>query len=168
MEMKKNSVSPYLEHPQRLADVMAAIQVMAVNKWETRRIEAWQKYLGQQPRSEKNWEVIFRKHPEFFGLEDGYAHLKLRRAYQRHDPQTGQEYTYEEVQNLLAQDPSLKERLTRKPLTQEQLGTLLSAAIELQNQARAFEERARWLVPTIVTSIAGLLGVVIGALLKTS
>jgi hypothetical protein len=75
--------SPYLID-QRLADVLAAIQVMGSTTWDSRPMKDWQLYLHQRPVSAESWEKIFEEHPEFFGARDhqsGIRHhfLLLRR-----------------------------------------------------------------------------------------
>ncbi len=71
LRTKEVRSSPYLEHPQRLADIMAAIQVMGTHLWDTRPVEHWKTVLGEKPLSVKpeKWDLLFYRHPEFFGKE---------------------------------------------------------------------------------------------------
>src|SRR5262245_29655505 len=65
--------SPYLKSPKRLADILAAIQVMGAHTWDRQPLKNWLPSLGGRPQSvpqnDGSWEVIFREHPEFFGEE---------------------------------------------------------------------------------------------------
>lgn len=61
--------SPYLSHQHRLADVVAAIQVMGIYSYSARTIDSWAEILGQKPRSASSWGSIFNEHPEFFGRD---------------------------------------------------------------------------------------------------
>lgn len=180
--MKK---SAYLEHEQRLADIMAAIQVMGTHIWDTRPIEDWVKVLGERPLSVETgkWQDLFEKHPEFFGKEiwsrkkreEGIEvylyYLRWRRAYERTiETESLKELTSDEIERLKADKTYNERKIARKALTPEQVGTLLTAAIGLQDQAFEFEARKRWwltLVISLGTALLGLLGVVVGAMLKT-
>jgi hypothetical protein len=164
--MKRQAFSPYLEKPTRLADIVAAIQILGTDRYEKRRLEAWAKYLGDQPTSDRSWKHLFEKHPEFFGMEEERAFLVWRRAQARYDPDTEKEYSFDQIEQLKKQDPTVDDRLFRKPLTESQITTLINAAIAMQVQANAFEERRRWWVPAVLSSAATLLAVIVGALLK--
>jgi len=176
--------SAYLEHPQRLADIMAAIQVMGSHVWDTRPIYDWVKVLGDRPLSvETNkWEDLFEKHPEFFGKElwdrkkreEGVEvylyYLRWRRAYERTiETVSLKELTSEQIEALKAEKTYNEKKIARKALTPEQVGTLLTAAMELQDRAIGFEARTRWLLTALIslgTAVLGLLGVIVGAMLK--
>ena len=64
----KRTKSPYLID-FRLADVVAAVQVMGIYPWGSRQVDDWTKKLGK-PLSADFWTTIFRQHPEFFRLTD--------------------------------------------------------------------------------------------------
>jgi hypothetical protein len=176
--------STYLDHPQRLADIMAAIQVMGTHVWDTRPVEHWVNVLGRWPLSveTKKWDDVFDRHPEFFGkeiwrtkkekegIEEFVYYLRWRRAGERtFNPDNLKELNNDEIEALKAGGIYEDKRLTRKPLTPEQIGTLLTAAIDLQDRAISFEARSRWWLPVVisfVTALFGILGVVVGAMLK--
>jgi hypothetical protein len=62
--------SAYLKNPRRLADLIAAIQVLGTYKFSSRAAEKWKKRLGRTPVSAGNWTGIFQEHPEFFTRDD--------------------------------------------------------------------------------------------------
>jgi hypothetical protein len=163
--------SPYLEHELRLQDVMAAIQVMGTYKWDSRPAEHWREILGIQPLSEEKWERIFEKHPEFFGEEPSKQHgkkmfLRWRRAYElTYDPVNLKDLTVEEKSKIVSEKSPEEVNFSRRPLSPEQIGTLLTIAVELHDRAKSFEERKRWWIALAIPSIIGVLGVIVGALL---
>jgi hypothetical protein len=174
--------SRYLEHPERLSDIMAAIQVMGTHIWDSRPIDHWIGVLGQRPVSVDSgrWEDVFDRHPEFFGNDvwkqnvnetQVSYYLRWRRVGERTiDPLSLKELSNEEIEALKVKGEYDKKKLARKALTPDQIGTLLNAAIELQDRAVGFEARSRWWLPiviSIVTALLGLLGVLVGAMLKT-
>jgi len=76
------SKSPYLKN-QRLADVIAAIQVMSTYKFYKLDFAGWtQKITGTKDDADY-WQLIFEEHPEFFRLNNNKqkASLVWRRSY---------------------------------------------------------------------------------------
>jgi len=69
--MRKNE-SPYLSNSRRLADVLAAIQVMGAYTFSSRKYESWVEKLGE-PLSAKEWSAIFSEHPEFFRVSNEWC-----------------------------------------------------------------------------------------------
>src|SRR5437867_10880401 len=97
--------SPYLI-PNRLPDVLAAIQVMGSHLWDSREMKHWMENLGEKPQSADLWESVFAAHPEFFGrdtLKDGrtlYV-LRLRRSFENTmDEKTRAEVSADEIARL--------------------------------------------------------------------
>ena len=153
--------SKYLAHSDRLADVIAAIQVMSTFKFANREVAKWEDSIGRIPKSSATWLTIFEDHPEFFRVSEGSVSLVWRRAYERvYDTVSGKELSPQEIQAL---HENARYDLSRAPLTPEQTTALIEVAIKLQNQAIARRQELRWWVPVIV----GCLGVLIGALLKS-
>lgn len=153
--MKKN---PYLKD-NRLADVIAAIQIMGTYPWAKRTVDSWTNKLGKH-KSGENWKVVFEDHPEFFSLDGEWASLRWRFGYDRiYDVIEHKELTEDEIEALGKDE---KNRITRKPLASEQIGTLIKSAIELHSSAIAHEQEKRWLTPLLF----GLLGIILGAILQ--
>jgi hypothetical protein len=137
--------SPYLVHPDRLADVVAAIQVMSTFKFSNRDIAKWEETIGRAPKSSPSWLSIFEHHPEFFRVTDGKVSLIWRRAYERvYDTVLGKELSSEQIQGL---SEKAREDLSRRPLSSEQTTALIEVAIKLQTQAIARRQELRWWVP---------------------
>jgi hypothetical protein len=159
--MPKHS-SPYLSDAARLADVLAAIQVMASYPWATRDESRWHEKLGS-PLSANDWMTLFHEHPEFFRVnhEDGVT-LRWRHGYDK-------TFLVDELRELSSTEidkisPERRKELTRKPLTEAQIETLLKTAIELHTRAVAHAQERRWLTPLLF----GLLGVILGAVLQAA
>ena len=168
------SQAPYLT-PGRLANVLAAIQVMSSAERPERLIEDWAFEFDRNRDAEtvKRWADVFSKHTEFFltyTLDKDprkKAALRLRYAYKVYDSQKGREYTPEEMHALPKEQRDL---LTTKPLTGDQIGMLMNAAIELNARALAEQSAKRYWIP-ILTGAMGVAGAIvtflIGAWIKS-
>ncbi|MEK7137690.1 MAG: N-carbamoyl-L-amino acid amidohydrolase [Patescibacteria group bacterium] len=153
--------SPYLNDRDRLADVVAMLQVMGTYKFASREIDKWGESLGRPPLSAESWRKVFEEHPEFFRLRDDLASLVWRRASERvYDTVTGKEITKVEADAL---SEEARKKLSRAPLSPEQVTSLIEVAIKLQTQAISRRQELRWWVPVLV----GAIGIAIGALLKS-
>ncbi|MGY4532934.1 hypothetical protein ACVW0Y_002064 [Pseudomonas sp. TE3786] len=156
--------SPYLSHQYRLADVIAAIQVMGTYTYSARTEKSWAKILGATPKSAESWTAIFNEHPEFFraGLNENGRHtLALRRAQPRvYNTQTGAEIT---VAQYKATPLNLRCQISRRPLATEQLLSLIDVAVKLHTQAAVRRQELRWWVSIAISGLAGLVGAMIGA-----
>ncbi|MCX5643781.1 MAG: hypothetical protein NTZ17_03710 [Phycisphaerae bacterium] len=60
---------PYV-NPDRLADVMALIQVLALHKYSHRSDKELTDEMQGPPRSASAWKEIAQQHPEFFRVND--------------------------------------------------------------------------------------------------
>jgi len=153
--------SPYIANRDRLADVVAMLQIMGTYKFASREVDKWSESLGRGPLSAKNWREVFEQHPEFFRIRDELVSLVWRRASERlYDTVAGKEITKAEADALSDAD---KQKLSRAPLSPEQVTSLIEVAIKLQTQAISRRQELRWWVPVLV----GAIGVAIGALLKS-
>jgi len=55
---------------ERLADVLALIQVLALDEKAKRSEDGRQKELQGQPRSSDSWRQLGKEHPELFRVHD--------------------------------------------------------------------------------------------------
>ena len=158
--------SPYLK-PGRLADVIAAVQIMGAGERPEKEIRHWARELSySQERAEiDRWTATFQEHPEFFLVytlqndRELKAALRWRYTNKLYDSRTGKEYTPQEREALPEQQRWL---LTTRPLTSDAVAALMNTAIELHS--RALEELAarRWWVP-ILSAFLGFVGALLGA-----
>lgn len=156
--------SPYLID-NRLADILAAIPVLATYKWATRTPEKWTESLGD-PTSASNWLQIFREHPEFFRINnEGKVTSRWRHGYDRNfSVPEDRELSADELQNL--SEDQKKGDLTRRPLEATQIEALLKTAIELHARGIAHVQEKRWLTPLLFALLGTVLGVVLKSALK--
>ena len=162
--------SPYLLNEHRLADILAAIQVMGSHLWDTRQLEHWKSNIGQTPQSAPTWDEIFAQHPEFFGqIEyDGKQSyfLRLRRAYERTiDPTSLRELSDVEIEQMKDTGTYNTAKLARRALLPQQIEALMKVAIELQVRAGALDDRRRWWLPLIAAGL-GFVGALAGSLVN--
>lgn len=155
------TTSPYLANDWRLADVLAAIQVLGTYPRASRKVKEWFEKLGA-PLSAQGWETVFKEHPEFFRLSNEYASLRWRHGYDRtYDIVKKEEIDNKELESLSEEQ---KNELTRKQLSSDQIETLVKTAVELHGRAIAQAQEKRWLIPLLF----GLVGVIVGVLLQAA
>ncbi|HET9680047.1 MAG TPA: N-carbamoyl-L-amino acid amidohydrolase [Gammaproteobacteria bacterium] len=154
--------SPYLQDNQRLADVIAAIQVMGTYKYYKLDFAAWSDRINGDAGQAEYWKHVFEQHPEFFRLDSRRerASLVWRRQHQKlFNVDTEEKITRREYKQL---SDGEKQRISRTPLTSNELATLIQAAIDLHSRALERKRDSRWWV----AGVFGLIGVVLGALVN--
>ena len=147
--------SPYLQE-KRLANVMAAIQVMATYKFYKLDFKGWADRISGNETEEKKWKKIFKEHPEFFRLDQSKtkASLVWRRNYpKRYDVDKRKEISKEEFYELSDED---KERISRIPLKNEDVSMLVESAINLHYRAFQLKQDRRWWIPLLIGLLVGL------------
>jgi hypothetical protein len=158
--------SPYLKHPDRLGDVVAALSVMGTHEYDAHTPDKWQEFIGARPKSAASWKDVFNEHSEFFRTTEDKERFSLvwRRARDRvYDTVTRKELSEDEIRQLRLSDDARKVRLSRAPLTPDDTMKLIEVAINMQTRAIARREELRWWVPVLV----GVVCVFIGARLKS-
>lgn len=160
--------SPYLAEG-RLADIIGAIPVLsAYDKHASRGLDEWAKQLGEAC-TPGGWRQVFMEHPEFFRLYDDQGKLwgamRWRWALDKdYDPELARSLSSLELQDAPAKQ---RKRLTRPPLTPEQIETLMNTAIELHSSAIERAMHARWWMPVIIPALTTIVGILLGAWLKS-
>lgn len=150
--------SPYISNPNRLADLIAAIQVMGSYGFASRPLDRWEARLGRIPVSAERWEFVFKEHPEFFTIQDDKVSLVWRRSRERLYDTFAQELVSRETAAALKQveDTSGEKRLSRPPLDEKQIGTLVDIAVRLHEREIQHRQENRWWI----TAVLGILGLV--------
>lgn len=166
---------PYIKNNYRLADVIAAIQILGSYTWASREWDSWEKKLDK-PKSAENWKIVFQEHPEFFRVskpdkisEKEWVSLRWRHGYDRNfDVEQGKELTKSELDELKRNlsDRELNNRLTRKTLTADQIESLINTAIVLHERTIAHLGEKRWLVPLLFALAGTIIGVFLEAALR--
>jgi hypothetical protein len=155
--------SPYLASPDRLADVIAAIQAMAIYKFYKLNFQGWADRLSADQSRAQHWEKVFVDHPEFFRLdrERKRASLVWRRQYpKRFNVDTFKEISNEDYDNLTEEQ---KKRISRSPLAPTEISKLIDAAVNMHARALEAKKDRQWYKPFIIQALAAFLGAVLGA-----
>jgi len=148
--------SPYISNDNRLADVFAAIQVMAMYKFYKRGFEEWADQIVGDKKQAEHWKNIFIQHPEFFRLDETRtkASLVWRRSYPKlFNVDVGETISKDVFVGLSEKE---KMRISRVPLVNEDVRTLMQSAIELHSRALEEKKENRWWMPAVIGFAAGL------------
>lgn len=124
----------------RLEDVLALMQVLALDEKSHRSEDGLRSELPSRPDSADSWLLLAKEHQEFFRVVEG------------------KEYPISLVTRHVSQDSGS----TRPPLSPEHTQALLNSAIELHD--REIRRRQRWavLIP-IWVAVIGAVAVLITA-----
>jgi hypothetical protein len=155
--------SPYLDNPQRLADVIAAIQAMGTYKFYKLPFDGWADRITADKSQADHWRRIFEEHPEFFRLDSKRERASL--VWRRQNPKryhVDQEKHLSEAEFQALSDDQ-KNRVSRAPLTPPDIKTLVDTAINLHSRAIELKHEKRWWIPLISSAIGGLVGAALGA-----
>jgi hypothetical protein len=137
---------PYLV-PDRLPNLIAAIQAMGTVGWGSLPIDKWVRELegaeemarGKRGQDKvkvddcKKWREIFAQHPEFFKLykldDDERVALRWRFAQAiDYNPKSGKILSSSDLQRL-TRDDGFYAKYTRRPLTPDQIKVLIDSAM---------------------------------------
>ncbi|SRX75348.1 N-carbamoyl-L-amino acid amidohydrolase [Aequorivita antarctica] len=165
--IRTNNVSPYLKNKNRLSDVLAAIQVMAIYRFYKLDFKSWSMRISGNEANYDYWKKIFEDHPEFFRFNnlEGKVSLVWRRSKQRRfHVDLNKEITLEEINKL--SEKEAKERISRSPLNSSEIQSLISIAIDLHGRAFESKKDRRWWIVPLVGSVSTLIGVLLGILIK--
>lgn len=144
LDKMKLEKSPYLKESGRLADVIAAIQVMSIYKFYQLDFNKWAERISGENKDPNHWKTVFREHPEFFRIDTGNqkASLVWRRTYPKaFQIDTGKTISPDELEKM---NSTMKARVSRKPLTESEIETLISTAISLHSSALNQHQDKRW------------------------
>lgn len=160
--MANKKYYPYIDSPNRLSDVIAAIQVMGTYKFYTLSFEKWAERITGGIADGDYWEKIFKEHPEFFRLDTTAkrASLVWRRSHQKlYDVDKEERISRKEYDALSDVE---KKRVSRTPLNPNDIEALINTAVQLHSQEIGYKQEKRWIVSLISSFLPALLGVVIG------
>ena len=158
-------MSPYLRDPNRLGDVIAAIQAMATYKFYKLPFSGWADRMSADESQAEKWKTVFLEHPEFFRLdsEREKASLVWRRQFpKRYDVDAERALTNADYEALSNEQ---KKRISRTPLSSSDIKALIDTAVNMHSRALEHQKDKRWWV-ALASAVGGLIGAIIGALLK--
>ena len=168
----RDDKSPYLVKG-RLPDLLAAIQAMAIYERYRRSVSDWADLISGDKDSASHWKEIFDDHPEFFRpsvVHPGDYSLVWRRAgNSRYHRRLGK--IMDQVEVDLLPEEERRRYITRPPVPEGQIKTLLDTAINLhQHATEAQRDRRWWITPVtaIVSTIGSFAGAIVGALIKVT
>ncbi|HWB02110.1 MAG TPA: hypothetical protein VG796_03735 [Verrucomicrobiales bacterium] len=160
--------SPYTKRSDRLADVIAAIQVMSTYKFYKLTFNGWAERITGAEANGVYWRGVFEDHPEFFRMDGKRekASLVWRRQYpRRYHVDLERTLRTEELDALSKEERS--ERISRVPLQPNDIKLLVDAAINLHTRALEFQKDRRWWVILFLTVIGSIAGSVIASYIKS-
>jgi hypothetical protein len=133
--------------PNRLGDVLALIQVLALDEHSHRSEDGLNSELQGPPKSAGAWTDVARKHPEFFRVRPESTHGV----------------------SLVSRHVLPKDEQGVRRLPSDFVGQLIAAAVDLYDRQVKRAERWTYLVPiwvALLVGIFGLLGVLVKAVLQ--
>ncbi|MGE0133247.1 MAG: N-carbamoyl-L-amino acid amidohydrolase [Blastocatellales bacterium] len=147
--------SPYIANPNRLADLIAAIQVLGTYGFASRELSKWEARLGRKPVSADNWLTVFSQHPELFTIQEQNISLVWRRSRERNYDTHAQVVVSRDEEALLRESEAGEMRLSRPPLDTSEISQLIDMAIRLHEREIQHQQERRWWI-TAVIAIVGL------------
>jgi hypothetical protein len=165
MIWSRNSKSPYLK-PDRLPDLLAAIQAMAISpRYRLGPID-WADLISGDSAKGSYWRTVLDEHPEFFRASSKhpgqYALIWRRAGGSRYHRREGRILEYAEIADLAEED---RKFLSRPPVPEAQIKTLFDTAISLHKNAVDEYRDRRWLImllASLASPLASALGAVLG------
>jgi hypothetical protein len=140
--------TPKYANPERLADVLALIQVLALGEHTRRSEEGLKLNLQGTPRTANQWSDLARQHPEFFRVRDVVTEDEKGRADdERHRV------------SLLARHVLPED----KELPVEYVGKLLDSAILLHDRELSRSQRLKEVILPLMIALIGAIAVVIAS-----
>lgn len=162
---QRQAPSPYLADPNRLGDVIAAIQAMATYKFYKLDFAGWADRISADQTQADKWKNVFLEHPEFFRLDSARlrASLVWRRQFpKRFDVDEQRVLSNEEYEQRIHANPQSYARISRVPLSATDIKMLVDTAVNLHSRALEHQKDKRWWL-VLASAAGGLLGSIIGA-----
>lgn len=159
--------SPYLKDDARLADVIAAIQAMSLYKFYKLDFAGWADRISGDPSQGEHWRQLFVQHPEFFRLDSARAKASLVARRQHPKNYNVDTRNYIEKADFGTLSAEQKQRISRSPLRQDEIASLIQTAVELHSRALEQTKDRRWWLPVLtalIAAISGIAGTLIGVI----
>jgi hypothetical protein len=172
--------SHYLEK-DRLANVIAAIQILGVSDRSSGSLNRWvaeleaseeltSEQLDQSPikfAERKKWLTVFEQHPEFFKTYTlrGEQRVLLRMRYAQAvnlDLKAEAAAPEKPETNEKPDDPGEPASIVGKPLTPDQIQVLINTAIELHSREAMVERGPERFRPFLMATLGAVLGTLAG------
>lgn len=138
----------------RLAEVIALIQVLAFHRNTSRSEEGLKEELRRTPQSAHSWIKLAKDHPELFRVRDD-------------DPNENKIDRVALVSRYVAPYVVENGKRIREPLNPNVVQKLIEVAIELHDRQVSSFERWKVIVPMLV-AVIGAAAAITAALIKTA
>ena len=157
--------SPYLSDQNRLADVIAAIQVMGSYKFYKLNFSDWADRISGDLNEADKWEKVFIEHPEFFRIDQTKKKASL--VWRRNHPKNYDVDNRKEISKneFLALSDEKKARISRTPLSNGDISMLIDTAINMHSRALQLRQDIRWWIPIAIGLIAGIVSFIANKLI---
>ena len=155
----KTTKSPYLKDG-RLAKVIASIQVMGVYKFYKLDFKAWADRIYGDESLAVDCKLVFTEHPEFFRLDQTRSNASLVWRRTLHKSYNVDTEDYLTPAEYIALNDKDKKRVSRKPLSDEDINLLIEAAIKLHESALKSKSEKRWWIGPSLVIIGFLVGLI--------
>ena len=171
--------SHYLEN-DRLANVIAAIQIFGLSEQTSATLDRWvaeleaseelsPERLDQTPvkfAERKKWSAVFEQHPEFFKTYAvrGEQRVLLRWRYAQSLNSDPKDKASPDPENDTPVDAGAKAILSSKPLSPDQIQVLIDTAFEFYEKQAAGERSPDQLPPLTMAAVGAALGTIGGGL----
>ena len=177
--------SQYLEK-DRLAHVIAAIQILGVSDCASGTVDRWAAELEASEEltpkqiehasvrfvERKKWQTIFEQHPEFFKsyTTRGEPRVALRWRYAQivngHGKPNGQAEEGAEAKDESKTNGGYDlTKVPTRPLTADQIQVLIKTAIELHGRETEAARPSDWFRTPLMTVVGALVGSVTGGVI---
>ncbi len=123
----------------RLADVLALIQVLGLDRRGHRGEQGLQEELYGKPKSSTSWSKVAKEHPEFFRVDDSKEHGI----------------------SLIARHVTEPNENGIRELSLDLIKKLIEIAIELHDRQKELADKWKTWLPIIAVIIAGLINVIV-------
>jgi len=171
--------SHYLEN-DRLAKVIAAIQILALSQRTSASLDRWvaeleaseeltPEQLDQTPikfAERKKWAAVFEQHPEFFKTytQRGEQRVLLRWRYAQALNASPKKEESPDPEEHTPEDAAAHAILSSKPLSPDQIQVLINTAFEFYAKQAAGERNVDQLPPLTMAAVGAALGTIGGGI----
>ena len=137
-----------MKTPHRLADLLAAIQVLGTYEYASRELGKWVERFGRAPNSARDWREVFEAHPEFFTIDkENRVSMVWRRSFNSdYDTKSKKVVSGKKLEDLKKRDKEHPQDriLSREPLSNSQIEHLCNMAINLHEREIQHRQEIRW------------------------
>jgi hypothetical protein len=136
---------------------------MANNERSSLTCKQWAKAISGDETKESDWRAVFQEHSEFFrssaGEADRYALVWRRAMPRRYFRHQNKLLSQSELDELT---PEQKKWVSRPPVSEAQIKTLVEMAITLHASEQEQRRDWRWWVPSVMGFVGSIVGAAIG------